>query len=218
LRIPSLTILKVGASIMQSKFLSIPEAIDVERNIYIKAHEADSHAPKGRYICRNTNCNKPVKRILRGNTCFFRHYPDESSISHSKSQDLHKRAIDEIRNQFINVQKYGLTMPIFQLSTKQGLKEIVPFLPNFTVKTEWPLGKRFIDVAILDAYDNPILLIEVLNTHKICQEKVADIDQYPWVEIKVKSILSSQRILKIERHHRFPQEYDNFFQLDLLLH
>ena len=78
-------------------------------------------------------------------------------------------------------------MPIFQLNTKHGLKEIVPFFPNFIVKTEWPLGKRFIDVAILDCYNNPILLIEVLHTHKVCQEKAADIDQYPWIEIKAKS-------------------------------
>lgn len=201
---------------MPNKFLTIPEAIDVEHNTYIKAHEADSHAPKGRYICRDTNCNKPVKRILRGTTCFFRHYPEEGSVSHNKSHVLHTRAIDEIRNQFENVQKYGLTMPTFQLNTKQGSKEIVPFLSNFIVKTEWPLGKRFIDVAILDSYNNPILLIEVLYTHRVCQEKAADIDQYPWVEIKAKSILSNQRVLKIERHHRFPQEYDNFFQLDLL--
>ena len=203
---------------MQNKFLTIPEAIDVERNTYIKAHEADSHAPKGRYICRDTNCNKPVKRILRGTTCFFRHYPEEGSVSHSKNHELHTRAIDEIRNQFVNVKKYGLTMPIFQLNTKQGTKEIVPFFPNFIVKTEWPLGKRFIDVAILDCYNNPILLIEVLHTHKVCQEKAADIDQYPWIEIRAKSILSNQRVLKVERHHRFPQEYDDFFQLDLLLH
>lgn len=203
---------------MQNKFLRIPEAIDIERNTYIKAHEADPRAPKGQYICRDTRCNKPVKRILRGNTCFFRHYPEEGSVSHGKSQELHTRAIHEIRNQFVNVQKYGLTMPTFLLYTKQGPKEIVPFLSNFIVKTEWPLGKRFIDVAILDAYNNPILLIEVLHTHKVCQEKAVDIDQYPWVEIKTKSILSNQRFLKVERHHRFPQEYDDFYQLDLLLH
>lgn len=213
-----MAILKAGVVIMQNKFLSIPEAIDVERNIYIKAHEADPHAPKGRYICRDTRCNKPVKRILRDKTCFFRHYPEEGSVGHSKNQELHTRAIHEIRNQFENIKKYGLTMPTFQLNTKQGLKEIVPFLSNFIVKTEWPLGKRFIDVAILDAYNNPILLIEVLHTHKVCQEKAVDIDQYPWIEIKAKSILSNQRVLKIERHHRFPQEYDDFYQLDLLLH
>ena len=204
---------------MQNKFLTIPEAIDLERNTYIKAHEADSHARKGRYICRDTKCNKPVKKILLdNNTCFFRHYPDAGRLSHSKSHELHTRAIHEIRNQFENIKKYGLTMPTFLLNTKQGPKEIVPFLSNFIVKTEWPLGKRFIDVAILDAYYNPILLIEVLHTHKVCQEKAADIDQYPWVEIKAKSIISNQRVLKIERHHRFPQEYDDFYQLDLLLH
>lgn len=214
----SLAILKLGVVIMQNKFLTIPEAIDVDQNIYVKAHEADSHAPKGRYICRDTNCNKPVKRVLRGTTCFFRHYPEEGSVSHSKSHELHTRAIDEIRNQFVNVKKYGLTMPIFQLNTKQGTKEIVPFLSNFIVKTEWSLGKRFIDVAILDSYNNPILLIEVLHTHKVCQEKAADIDQYPWIEIRAKSILSNQRVLKVERHHRFPQEYDDFHQLYLILH
>lgn len=202
---------------MFSKILTIPEAIDLERNVYIKAHEADSHAPKGRYICRDSRCNKPVKRIRRGTTCFFRHYPEDGRISHTKSHQLHSRAIQEIRHQFENFAECGLSMPIFLLDTKQGPKEVVPFFTNYQVKTEWCLGDRKIDVAILDSLNEPILLIEILNTHKVTEEKSADIVQYPWVEIKAKSVLQNQRVLKVERHHRFPQEYDNVSQLSFSL-
>jgi len=203
---------------MINTYKTIPEAIDIDRNVYIKAHEADPNAPKGRYICTDTRCNKPVKRILRNNTCFFRHYPERANVVHHRSHEIHTRAVHEISNQFQNVQKYGLTMPTFLLSTKNGMKKIVPFLSDFEVKIEWSLGKRFIDVAILDSCNKPLLLIEVLHTHKVCQEKAADINQYPWIEIRASSILLDQRVLKIERHHRFPQEYDDFFQLNLLLH
>lgn len=200
---------------MTNRFLTIPEAIDLERNIYVKAHEADSNAPKGRYICRDTKCNNPVKRVLRNNTCFFRHYPNGGLSIHGRNYETHARAVNELCSQFQNIKDYGLTMPTFILSTKKGSKEIIPFLPEFKVKKEWSLGKRIIDVAILDIHEHPILLMEVLHTHKVCQSKANDIDQYPWVEIKASSILENQRVLKIERHHRFPQEYDNFCQLDL---
>jgi hypothetical protein len=106
-------------------------------------------------------------------------------------------------------------MPIFLLNTKQGRKEVVPFLGNYHVRTEWPLLERKIDVAILDSLNNPLLLIEVLNKNKVSKEKSMDIIQYPWVEITAKSVLENQRTLKVERHHRFPQEYDYVSQLSL---
>jgi hypothetical protein len=200
---------------MASSHFSIPDAIDVEFGRYIKPHEADPHAIRGRYICRDTSCNKPVKRILRNNTCFFRHYPNCGSVNHSKSQDLHTRAIHEIRNQFDNFIENRLSMPVFLLNTKQGPKEVIPFLPEYIVKTEWPMNGRKIDVAILDRYQHPILLIEILHTSKVTKEKSLDIQEFPWVEIKARSVISNPRILLVERHHRFPQEYDDVIQLDL---
>lgn len=200
---------------MTASYFNIPDAIDVELGRYIKPHEADPNATRGRYICRDTRCNKPVKRILRNNTCFFRHYPNCGSVSHSKNQDLHTRAIHEIRNQFENFKQNGLSMPILLLNTKQGPKEIIPFLSEYNVKCEWPMNGRKIDLALVDQNNNPLLLVEVLNTHKVSDIKSIDIQRYPWVEIKAKSILDNQRVLKVERHHLFPQEYDDVLQLNL---
>lgn len=193
---------------MAFNYLTIPEAIDLESGRYIKAYEANPHAEKGRYICRDPKCKKPVKRVLRNTTCFFRHYPEEGNTAHKKSHELHSRAINEIKNQFDNFKHSRLSMPTFLLETSQGRKEIVPFLGNFEVRTEWQLGERKIDVAITDDYNNPLLLIEVLNTHKISNDKSIDINDFPWVEIKATSIVQNQRVLKVERHNRFPQEFD----------
>lgn len=106
-------------------------------------------------------------------------------------------------------------MPTFVLSTRNGCKEIIPFLPQFKTKKEWQFNNRIIDVAIVDNDDYPILFMEVLHTHRVGEDKAIDIAPFPWVEIKASSILQNRRLLKIERHHRFPQEYDNFCQLDL---
>lgn len=201
---------------MTASYFNIPDAIDVELGRYVKPHEADPKALRGRYICRDTRCNKPVKRILRNNTCYFRHYPNCGSVSHSKSQDLHTRAIHEIRNQFENFQENRLSMPVFQLNTKQGLKQVIPFLPEYIVKIEWPINGRKIDVALLDRYQYPLLLIEILYTSKVTKEKSLDIQEYPWVEIKALSVISNPRFLEVERHHRFPQEFEDFCQLGLI--
>lgn len=198
---------------MSTSYLSIPMAVDIDSKRYIKPHEADPNAKRGRYICTDSTCNKPVQRILRSSTCFFRHYPEDGRIGHSKNQDLHTRAIHLIFDQFSNVLEYGLSIPIFTLDTKYGPKEVVPFLGQYKVKKEYPVGERKIDVAILDDFDRPLLLIEVLNTHKVSQEKSLDLIDYPWVEIKAKYVLQNQRVIKVDRHHRFPQEFDSFCQL-----
>lgn len=200
---------------MAAKYLTIPEAIDLKTGRYIKAHEADPKAEKGRYICRDTNCKKAVRQVVRNNSCFFRHYPEGVKLGHKKSHELHSRAINEIKNQFENFKKNGLSMPIFLLDTSKGKKEVVPFLGGFLVKTEWQLGDRKIDVAITDNFNQPILLIEVLNKSKVTKEKSIDIVDFPWIEIKATSILENQRILKVERHHRFPQEFDDTFQMPM---
>lgn len=201
---------------MTASYFNIPDAIDLELNRYVKPHEADQNAVRGRYICRDTRCNKPVKRILRNNTCYFRHYPNCGSVSHTKNQDLHTRAIHEIRNQFENFKENKLSMPVFLLNTKAGPKEVIPFLPEYIVKIEWPINGRKIDVAILDRYQYPILLIEILHTSKVTKDKSLDIQEYPWVEIKAQSVISNPRLLKVERHHRMPQEFEEFSQLSLI--
>lgn len=200
---------------MTASYFNIPEAIDVELGKYVKPHEADPNALRGRYICRDTRCNKPVRRILRNNTCYFRHYPNCGSVSHSKNQDLHTRAIHEIRNQFENYKANKLSMPVLLLNTRQGLKEIIPFLSEYFVKLEWPINGRKIDVALLDRHQYPLLLIEILHTSRVTREKSLDIQEHPWVEIKAQSVISNPRLLKVERHHRFPQEFDDVTQLDL---
>lgn len=205
---------------MANNWLNIPHAIDIETNEYIKPHEANHNAPKGRYLCREPNCKKPVRMILRNNgVCFFRHYPDDYSCSHHKSQTTHTKAINEIYNQFVNWQQHRLTMPILMINTRSGMKEVVPFLPEFKIEIEWRLnGKRKIDLAILDLNNRPILLIEVLNKHKVDSQKEKDLINYPWIEVCAKSILSNPRFLKVERHHYLPQEYADVLQLNLGLH
>lgn len=205
---------------MANNWLNIPHALDTERNEYIKPHEANHSAPKGRYICRDPNCKMPVRMILRNSgACFFRHYPNEYSYSHHKSQAIHTRAIYEIYYQFVNWQLHRLSVPIFLISTKNGMKEIIPFLPEFKVEMEWRLnGKRKIDLAILDLNNNPILLIEVLHKHKIDSDKEKDLVHYPWVEVCARSVLNNPRFLKIEKHHLLPQEYADVVQLNLGLH
>lgn len=205
---------------MANHWLNIPHAFDIELNEYIKPHEAKHNAPKGRYICRDPNCKKAVRLILRSNgVCFFRHYPDDYSCSHYKSQTIHTKAINEIYHQFVNWQQHRLTMPTLMLNTRNGMRAIVPFLPKFNIEVEWRLNrKRKIDLAILDLNHQPILLIEVLHKHKVDSKKEKDLAHYPWVEICAKSVLHNPRLLKVERHHLLPQEYADTVQLNLGLH
>ena len=106
-------------------------------------------------------------------------------------------------------------MPVFQLNTKQGPKQVIPFLPEYIVKIEWPINGRKIDVALLDRHQYPLLLIEILHTSKVTKEKSLDIQEYSWLEIRAHSVISNPRLLNVERHHRFPQEFESPLQLDL---
>lgn len=178
----------------------IPHAIDTRSNSkqYIKPYDANLYAERGRYICVHPECTTPLMIYKRKGKCFFRHYPVKNNTCAGGAQTLHKNAIKQLRNHFLQVNKSTRNIPTFVIETIQGEKEIVPLLSSFVVKTEYPLNGRKIDLAILDKLGNPILLIEILNTSKVTNAKSIDLAAFAWLEIKADAVMQNPSRLKVE--------------------
>ena len=81
-------------------------------------------------------------------------------------------------------------MPLFMFNTPTAIRTVLPFIPISTVVMEWqcPLTERRADLAILDAANEHLLLIEVFHTHEVDIEKRQDLSLYWWIDVKANQV------------------------------
>ncbi|HNA87598.1 MAG TPA: hypothetical protein PLB04_18635 [Nitrospira sp.] len=101
-------------------------------------------------------------------------------------------------------------MPLLVFETPAQVVTVLPFIAGARVVTEWicPLRHRRPDVAVLDRFDEPVLLIEVFHTHTVDRKKRLDLTPYWWIEVGAPDVLKDPLRLVVREHGNFPYDLD----------
>jgi|GEM_PF-2555957 len=199
---------------------TIPYALDTKTKQIISVFQAKKDAPKGSYTCQGNDCKLPIQvctsKLGRN---FFKHW--RSSKRHqcrsTKSQDKHTRAKHTIRDAFLNAIDHRAPMPRLIFETPHKVHEVLPFFFKATIELEFHIKIQvddfttkdiYIDVALLDENRNPLLLIEVLNTHPVDHEKTSYLEKYWWIEVHAKDVIKDPLKLIVKKRANFHAEYD----------
>lgn len=188
-------------------------ALDVKTGKLVKAERAERKAGKGCYCCLDDKCGRDltVARSKRGRQHFkhFRNSSAEGCTFHSleKPQTRHQAAQLLLHILLSEALKRRIPMPLFVFNTPAGIRTVLPFIPISTVVMEWqcPLTERRADLAILDAANEPVLLIEVFHTHAVDIEKRQDLSPYWWIEVEANQVLADPSQLMIRNHDNLPE-------------
>lgn len=209
--------LKIGV-IAMTNYLTIPFAIHKSSRQIVAIAKANINAPKGTYECCVNNCKAQLNVVKsKYGRPFFKHYPNSKSNKHcsSKSQDRHTKAKLLIRDSIKNAIDHRAPMPILIFQTPNREHEVHPFFAHANVLCEYKINNRRIDVAVLDSLGNPLLLIEVKDKHAIDPIKEIDLQNFWWIEVNAKEVLTYPGRLIIHRHKNFSAEYELGYQQSL---
>ncbi len=201
---------------MANLLQNIPYAINTGTGRRVRPEEASRHAKKGLYECFVPECKKHVfLAFSKYDRAYFKHYPHENPssttlIPHSKSQYIHTRAKELLRQVFANGLAKRAPMPRLVFETPLGIEKVLPFVTNCQVKNEFQMAsiKKRIDLAIIDQNNTPVLLIEVNYKHPVDIEKEIALKPYWWIEVNAMDILKDPANLIVKKHRNLPYEYD----------
>lgn len=197
----------------RSSFSQIMWALDLKTGKLVKADRAERKPGKGRYRCLDEKCGHDltVARSKHGRL-HFRHFRTgnaEGCAFHGpgKSQTQHRAAQVLLHVLLSEALKRRIPMPLFLFNTPSGLRTVLPFILASNVVMEWqcPQSDRRADLAILDAENRPVLLVEVFHTHAVDLPKRQDFSPYWWIEVEAKKVLADPERLDIRNHDNLPE-------------
>lgn len=195
---------------MMSRFSSsqIKWALDIKTGKLVKADRAERKPGRGRYRCLDEKCGHDLTvACSKRGRLHFRHFRTGNTEgcafhSHGKSQTQHRAAQVLLHVLFSGALKRRIPMPLFLFNTPSGRRTVLPFIAASSVEMEWqcPHSGRRADLAILDAANQPVLLMEVFHTHAVDQPKRQDFSTYWWIEVEANQVLSEPGQLVIRNH------------------
>ncbi|GAB2886321.1 hypothetical protein GCM10027046_13320 [Uliginosibacterium flavum] len=127
---------------------------------------------------------------------------------HDMSKGVHQAAQRVLATQFSEALRRRTPMPLMRFRTMEGDVTVLPFIAAQEVVMEWvcPETGRRIDVALLDAFGKPVLLIEVWHTHAVDIEKRRDLSPYWWIEVEASEVPNSSEVLTVRSHDNLPEQ------------
>jgi len=63
-------------------------------------------------------------------------------------------------------------------------------------------------VVILDASDNPVLVIEIKHTHGVNDQKCKDFVNCWWIEVDAHDVIKNDFVLKVRAHGNLPYQFE----------
>lgn len=206
--------------------MQIPIARDLQSNRIVTPDRAIRKAPKGRYQCIVPGCQHDLTvAISKYGRVHFRHFRGMVSSGcsfHSgpKSRTHHNTAQQLLMVLLSEALARRAPMPTLVFETTAGIKTALPIILGRSVVTEWvcPFTNRRADLAILDDFGRPVLLVEVFHTHAVDHNKRDDLSPYWWIEVNAIDVLENSSRLIVRAHGNFPYEYELLgYQGDLFL-
>lgn len=185
-------------------------ALDLKAGKLVRADRAEHRPGKGRYRCLDERCGRDltVARSKQGRQHFrhFRNRHAEGCAFHDQVKGRHQAAQQVLMTLFAEALRRRTPMPLMVFNTPVGIKMVLPFVQARDVVMEWvcPISGRRVDVALLDADGNPVLLVEVWHTHAVDIEKGKDLGPYWWIEVEANQVLAESDVLIIRNHDNLP--------------
>lgn len=187
-------------------------ALDIHSGKLIKADRAEHRPGKGRYRCLDERCSSDltVARSKQGRQ-HFRHFRNAHAAGcafHDLAKGKHEAAQRVLATLFAEALRRRTPMPLMIFNTPAGVRTVLPFVQAHEVVMEWrcPLSGRRVDLALLDQYGQPVLLIEVWHTHAVDGDKRSDLTSYWWIEVEANDVLADTDKLYIRNHDNLPPQ------------
>lgn len=201
---------------MSSIGAQIHLAQDLTTGRLIGADRAEPRPGKGRYRCLDDHCKQDltVARSKRGRMHFrhFRNADAKACVFHScaGNRRMHTAAQALLRVLLQAAIERRAPMPLLAFETPAQVVTVLPFITGTRVVTEWlcPLKHRRADVAILDRFNEPVLLIEVFHTHAVDHKKRLDLTPYWWIEVGASDVLEEPLRLNVRDHGNLPYDLE----------
>lgn len=203
----------------------IPLARDVSNGHPLRAREALYPAKEGLYECLDPKCGGSLNVVRRGRTVYFRHNPGKATENcgfshyHCKSFRRHDAAQFLLATVLREAIEFRMALPVLRVE-HAGKSVFTTLCMNATtVCTEWtsPSINRRADIALLDKYGDPVLLIEIFHTHAVDHNKRLDLSKSRWFEVGANDVISDYEHLVVRHHGNvLPYIFDpNYQQLSL---
>lgn len=191
-------------------------ARDLQTGKLVSADRAIPKPGKGRYQCLDDRCRRSltVARSKYGRL-HFKHFRDGNLEGcrfhgHPKSRQQHTEAQLLLWVLFNEALQRKAPMPVLLFKTPSGEFPVLPFITGQQIVREWtcPLKHRRADLAILDRFGDPVLLIEVFHTHAVDGNKRLDLSPYWWIEVGARDVLENPFRLNVLDHGNLPYEFE----------